>query len=40
MIVDDHHIRFNPTREYMKSIKKENWFVLGKVIKLDLTIAK
>ena len=32
-IVDDHHIRFNPPRGYMKSIKKENWFVLGKVIK-------
>ena len=32
-IVDDHHIRFNSPRGYMKSIKKENWFVLGKVIK-------
>ena len=32
-IVDDHHIRFNPPRGYMKSIKKNNWFVLGKVIK-------
>ena len=32
-IVDDHHIRLNLPWEYMKSIKKENWFVLGKVIK-------
>ena len=32
-IEDNHHIRFNPPRGYMKSIKKENWFVLGMVIK-------
>ena len=40
MIVDDHHIRFNPPKGYLKSIMKENWFVLGKVIKTRLNYCK
>ena len=40
MIVDDHHIRFNPSIEYMKSIKKESLFVLGKIIKTRLNYTK
>ena len=32
-IINEHRICFNPPRGYKKSIKKQNWFVLGKVIK-------
>ena len=39
-IVYNHQIYFNPLRGYMELIKKENWFGLGKVIKLRRNYCK
>ena len=34
--IDEKHIRFNPPRGYKKSVSKEEWIVIGKIVESRL----
>ena len=34
--IDEKHIRFNPSRGYKKSVSKEEWIVVGKIVESRL----